>query len=314
MSASTYRIALIGVGKIAVDQHLPVIDKSDRFELAATVSGRGVSHNGMPVFKTSAELYADGPEIDAVALCMPPASRHAHVREALDAGKHVLLEKPPTPSIGEFLDLVDYGAGRPQVLFQTWHSRYNAAVDRAREILAAEGVRSVDIRWRENVRKWHPGQEWIWEPGGFGVCDPGINALSIFTRIMPFEVFTRSATLGFPANRQTPIDVSMTFKTTGPDQPEMRAHFNWLEGDDEVWQIEIVTGAGRHMLLDKGGTVLAVDGAEETANPSEEYEGIYSRFAELIDNGRSDMDGAPLILASDAFLLGERTIEEPFEW
>ena len=40
------------------------------------------------------------------------------------------------------------------------------------------------IDWRESVRKWHPGQEWVWEPGGFGVCDPGINAMSIFTEIM----------------------------------------------------------------------------------------------------------------------------------
>ena len=34
------------------DQHLPVIDKSEDFELAATVSTRGLGHNGKPVFKT----------------------------------------------------------------------------------------------------------------------------------------------------------------------------------------------------------------------------------------------------------------------
>jgi hypothetical protein len=43
----------------------------------------------------------------------------------------------------------------------------------------------VEIVWHEDVRKWHPGQQWIWEPGGFGVFDPGINALSIATRIFP---------------------------------------------------------------------------------------------------------------------------------
>jgi len=36
--------------------------------------------------------------------------RHAYVREALDAGKHVLMEKPPTPTISELDDLV--GGGR----------------------------------------------------------------------------------------------------------------------------------------------------------------------------------------------------------
>ena len=42
------RIAIIGVGKIAQDQHLPVIAKNPRFELAALVSQRGVSQPGVP--------------------------------------------------------------------------------------------------------------------------------------------------------------------------------------------------------------------------------------------------------------------------
>src|SRR5690606_10671828 len=44
------KIAVIGVGKIAQDQHLPVIDASPDFELAATVSTRGIGHGDVPVF------------------------------------------------------------------------------------------------------------------------------------------------------------------------------------------------------------------------------------------------------------------------
>ena len=80
------RIAVIGVGKIAQDQHLPVIDASDDFELAATVSTRGLGHNGLPVFKNPGELYAALPDIELVSICTPPGIRHQYVREALDAG------------------------------------------------------------------------------------------------------------------------------------------------------------------------------------------------------------------------------------
>jgi len=45
------QIAIIGVGKISQDQHLPVIDSSKDFVLAATVSTRGIGHNGLPVFR-----------------------------------------------------------------------------------------------------------------------------------------------------------------------------------------------------------------------------------------------------------------------
>jgi D-galactose 1-dehydrogenase len=314
MPEGKYKIAVIGIGKIALDQHLPVISGSDRFELAATVSTRGISHGGLPVYRTPTELYAAHPEIGIVASCVPPAVRHAQVREALDAGKHVLMEKPPSPSIAEFQDLVAHARTRDRVLFQTWHSQYNPAVDRARAILAGEGVKSVRIDWRESVRKWHPGQDWVWEPGGFGVCDPGINALSIFTRIMPVPVFVQSATLGFPQNRQTPVDVRIDFKSVGPVQPEMSAHFNWLEGDDEVWRITIETGAGNSLLLDRGGTVLSVNGTQDTGAPSQEYERIYARFADLLDRSESHADGAPLVLVADAFLLGRRETLPKFDW
>ena len=42
------KIAVIGVGKIAQDQHLPVIDKSPDFELAACISTRADTQRGTP--------------------------------------------------------------------------------------------------------------------------------------------------------------------------------------------------------------------------------------------------------------------------
>lgn len=308
------KIAVIGIGKISQDQHLPVIDKSKDFVLAACVSTRGVGHGNVPVFRTAAELYKAMPEVELVSICTPPAVRHAFVREALDAGKDVLMEKPPTPTISELNDLIAYAEKKDRVLFQTWHSRYNEAVEVTRDILKKEGVASVRIDWRESVRKWHPGQDWVWEPGGFGVCDPGINAMSIFTRIMPFPVFVDSARLKFPANRQTPVDVDIVFKSGGKSGPIMTAGFNWLEETGEIWTIAIETGKGRQLKLEKGGTVLVVDGVTKVQNPSEEYEGIYERFAKLLKKRKSEVDGSPLLLIADAFLLGARENVEEFYW
>jgi D-galactose 1-dehydrogenase len=308
------KIAVIGIGKIAQDQHLPVIDKSPDFELAAVVSTRGVGHRDVPVFKTPAAFYKAMPEVKLVAICTPPGVRHAYVREAIDAGKDVLLEKPPTPTITEFEDLVAYGEKKGRILFQTWHSRYNAAVDAAKLILKDEGVETVRIDWRESVRKWHPGQEWVWEPGGFGVCDPGINALSILTKIMPFPVFVGAAKLKFPANRQTPVDVEIEFKSAQKHQPKLSAGFNWLEESGEIWTISITTRKGNELKLERGGSVLKVNGRETVANPGEEYEMIYERFAKLLKKGKSEMDGSPLRLVGDAFLLGARENVEDFNW
>ena len=69
--ANPIRIGLVGVGKIARDQHLPVVAKNGDFELAAVVSSRG-GHGDVPDFRTPAELFSGGPPLDAVSLCMPP--------------------------------------------------------------------------------------------------------------------------------------------------------------------------------------------------------------------------------------------------
>lgn len=308
------KIAIIGVGKIAVDQHIPVIEASDDFELAATVSSRGVAHGDLPVFRTAAELYAAMPEVGLVSICTPPGVRHTLVREALDAGKDVMMEKPPTTTISELDDLIAHAARLDRVLFQTWHSQYNAAVDRAKAIMADQGVNGVRIDWRESVRKWHPGQDWVWEPGGFGVCDPGINAYSIFTKIMPFPVFVQSAKLIFPANRQTPVDVEVTFKSGQPHQPQISSGFNWLEESGEIWTIRVTTGTGDELKLERGGRTLRINGAVVLEHGDEEYAGIYQRFADLLDARQSDVDAAPLRLMSDVFLLGARENGPDFEW
>lgn len=308
------KIAVIGVGKIAVDQHLPVIDHSEDFELAATVSTRGVSHNGLPVFTTPAELYAAMPDVGLVSICTPPGIRHQYVREALDAGKDVMMEKPPTTTISELDDLVAHARALDRVLYQTWHSQYNAAVDRTKAILAEQGVRTLRIDWRESVRKWHPGQDWVWEPGGFGVCDPGINALSILTKIMPFPVFVASSRLTFPANRQAPVDAEIGFKSGQLHQPALSAGFNWLEEDGEVWTVRIETGTGNVLLLEQGGRSLTINGELVLRNDDREYAAMYEHFADLLDCRQSDVDAAPLRLMCDVFFLAARHNGPNFDW
>jgi D-galactose 1-dehydrogenase len=303
-----HRIGVIGLGKIAQDQHLPVIAASPDFSLAAVSSQRGLTAPGALSFTDHAALLHDTPELDAVAICTPPQARHAIARDALAAGKHVMLEKPPTATLSELSDLAAEASARGLVLMTTWHSQYNAAVDRARALLAGETVTRLFVNWKEDVRKWHPGQAWIWQPGGFGVFDPGINALSIVTKIMPRPVFVAEAELLVPANADSPIAATLRFSGPG----DLRAEFDWRQSGGEVWEITVETASGRTLLLSSGGARLAVDGAEIVAETPREYQGIYRHFAELLAARRSHVDAKPFELVADAFLLGRRVVGEAF--
>ena len=300
-------VAVVGVGKIARDQHLPAIAADADFVLAAGVS-RHETIAGVPNFTSVDGFLEDGPAA-AVALCVPPSVRTAMAVKALEAGRDVLLEKPPAATLGEVERMTAAARANGRVLFATWHSRFAPAVPAAKAWLAGRKVARAAIVWREDVRRWHPGQAWIWQPSGFGVFDPGINALSILTEILPGSFVVDAATLAFPENRATPIAAEIAM--TGAGGYPVTADFDWRQEGPQTWDITVETDGGT-LALSLGGAALAIGGEEVERAPEREYPEIYRRFAALLAARESDVDAAPLRLCADAFLLGERRFVEPF--
>ena len=300
-------LGVVGLGKIARDQHLPALAANPDFELVA-VASRNASQEGIASFETLEEMLEAMPELDAVSLCTPPTVRYGQARQALRAGKHVMLEKPPGATLSEVEDLAQLAESSPGSLFATWHSRYAPAVEPAREWLASRRIRKVHIEWKEDVRVWHPGQAWIWQPGGLGVFDPGINALSIVTHILPRPFFLKDATLVLPGNRAAPIAADIAFRDTAGAPIHM--DLDWRQTGPQSWDIVVDTDAGA-LRLSQGGAVLTLPSGTEHGEDIE-YAGLYSRFSTLIRGGRSDVDTAPLRLVADAFLRGRRETTDPF--
>lgn len=301
-------LAIVGVGKIVRDQHLPAVAKNGDYTLIAAASRHGVV-DGIDNFKSIDEMLAAVPAIDAVSLCMPPQYRYEAAEKALSAGKHVFLEKPPGATLSEVADLEALAASKGLSLFASWHSRYAPAVEAAKSFLSGTTIRSMQVIWKEDVRHWHPNQDWIWQAGGLGVFDPGINALSIVTHILPRPVFITEATLEFPENRDAPIAAAITF--TDAKGLDLKAAFDWRQTGKQSWDIVAQTEAGE-MVLSEGGAKLSIDGKLVHDEPEQEYPMLYKRFAEIIKAGRSDVDLAPLRHVADAFMLGRRKFVDAF--
>jgi D-galactose 1-dehydrogenase len=246
--------------------------------------------------------------LEAVALCQPPQARVAAALAAVEAGLHVFLEKPPGATLAEIGILKDAARERGVSLFASWHSRYAPGVEPARRWLSGRRIRSVTIAWLEDVRHWHPGQDWIWDAGGMGVFDPGINALSIATHILP-PFYLTGAALSVPANRQAPIAADLDF--TDADGTPIRATFDWRQTGPQTWDIRVETADGP-LVLSKGGAALTIGDREQPLPKEAEYRGLYDHFAALVRSGASDVDLDPLIHAADAFMRGERRTVEAF--
>lgn len=302
------RIALVGIGKIALDQHVPALAGSTDWDLAATVSRHG-RVEGVDAFDDIQSMLDARPDIDAVSLCLPPVPRFHAAQAVLRAGRHLMLEKPPGATLAEVHMLRDLARAKGVSLYATWHSRMAEGVEAARRLLAGRLVRNGQITWREDVRKWHPGQDWIFNAGGMGVFDPGINALSILTRILPTPVHLLAAELDFPANRHAPIAARLTMSGG------IVADFDFRQEGPQTWDMEFQTDAGI-LALRMGGNVLEVDGQRVEGKDSimGEYPALYARMARLVQDGASEVDLSPMVLVADAFTLGRRNTVAEFEF
>ena len=306
------KIALAGIGKIAIDQHIPSLAASDDWELAAAVS-RHHKVDGVPNYSDFAEMLAAHPEIDVVSLCMPPVPRFDYAAAALHAGRHVMLEKPPGATLSEVHELERIATAKGLTLYASWHSRSARFVPAAKAWLQGKRIESFTVTWKEDVRKWHPGQDWVFEPGGMGIFDPGINALSIVTEILPDAIHLRGAVLDFPANRDTPIAATLDF--VHPHGGKVTAEMNWDHQGADIWDIEAVTDQGT-LTLHNGGAVMEIDGTPsgDEAGLAGEYPNLYAHMADLVRNGQSDVDLSPMVHVSDALTLGKRNQVKAFDW
>ena len=299
------RLALVGIGKIARDQHLPAIAADAGFTLVAAVS-RNARVAGVAHFADLAGLRASGLPVDAVSLCTPPQGRHRVAAQALAAGWHVMLEKPPGVTLAEVQGLQPGS----RTLYASWHSRAAAGVAPARAWLAGRRILSARIMWREDIRRWHPGQDWVLASGGMGVFDPGINALSILTEILPAPVRVVAARLAVPANRQSPTAALLTLAC---GTAEISAEFDFLHTGEQQWDIVIETTGG-HLALHRGGADLAINGIVQPLADGGEYPALYRHFAALIARGQTDCDLAPLELVAKALACAETTVVPPFDF
>jgi D-galactose 1-dehydrogenase len=304
------KIGLVGAGMIAKSQHIPALRENPQFRLEACASKNG-HVEGIDNFSSLESMLDARSDLDAVTICTPPQIHYDIARMALMRGKHVFLEKPPCATTAQLDHLTLLASRANRSLFQSWHSRHAAAVRAARTQLEGRDVRAIQITWKEDVRQWHPGQEWIWKAGGFGVFDPGINALSILTEILADAIFVTDARLYVPENCEAPIAADLWLSTDVRTQ--ISAQFDFRHTGLQTWDIDIETQSGS-VKLAEGGNRLFADGKPVAVEDAQgEYASLYRHFADLVAKGISDVDARPFQLVADAFLLGTRVTVARFD-
>jgi predicted dehydrogenase len=231
------RLALVGCGRIAQVAHLPALEKADGIRLVAVsdpsaeVAEAVARRYGVPAAHTDRAAVLADPAVEAVLVAAPDRFHHAIATAALEAGKHVLVEKPMAATVPQAQALVDLVERTGLVLQVGAMKRHDPGVRFARQFVAErlDGVRSFTAWYR------------------IGDLRPGIEA-TLFPPVYA-EPRARAAEAAFKADRRRYLLATHgahlfdTVRFLLGDVASVLARHREF-GRDQVWQLVLTTAAG----------------------------------------------------------------------
>jgi len=183
--ASTLRWGILATGWIAdlfvkdlqMDGH-PVVAVGSRSQAGAEKFARQFN---IPRAHASYQALCDDPEVDAIYVATPHPMHAENAIMALNAGKHVLIEKPFTINAREARQIVDLAAKKKLVVLEAMWSRFLPHMIRVREIVASGALGEVRSVIADHTRDLSPDPAHrlnALELGGGALLDLGIYPIS----------------------------------------------------------------------------------------------------------------------------------------
>lgn len=158
------RVGIIGCGRITQRRHAPEFAANPNSELAGfydrtrSRAEAMVSQYGGKVYDSIEELLAD-PSIDAVSVCTANSTHAENTIKSLEAGKHVLCEKPMATTVEECQAMLSAAERSGKLLMIAQNQRFNTGHLRAKELIA-QGIIGTPLTFKTTF--CHGGPEaWL---------------------------------------------------------------------------------------------------------------------------------------------------------
>jgi predicted dehydrogenase len=241
------RLGVIGCGGVAELRHLPALRRVKGVEVVALADVDSSRLERVARQLGTAQRYIDYSDliergdVDAVAVCVPPALHVAVARAALEAGKHVFIEKPLALRLTEcdlLLESADaHVALKVMVGFNLrWHRLVRAAREIIRrgelgEIKLVSTTFTSGVRLGEDFADWRRHKE----TGGGALFELGVHHFDLLRFLLGCEVEEVSAS-------SAPSDETATFIARMEDGAQVVSAFS--EGTGENHAVEVYGARG----------------------------------------------------------------------
>jgi len=177
---------VIGIGDLTRKRVIPAIQEEPRSVFHSVLTrnpGKAAAYPGVQVH-TSLESALAQPEINAVYVASPVALHARHTIAALQAGKHVLCEKPTAMTFAEAQTMAEAASDSDQLFGVAFYRRLYPKLIRARQLIA-EGAIGKPVLAEANHHGWLEAEDraWLRVPelaGGGPLYDTGPHRIDAF--------------------------------------------------------------------------------------------------------------------------------------
>lgn len=138
-------VGLIGYGLAGAVYHAPLIVSEPRLRLksVATTRQEKLAKDLPGVVPVSAEALLEDPEIDLVVVASPNSSHFPLAKQALEAGKHVVVDKPFTNTLAETDELIAIAARKKRLITVFQNRRWDGDFRTVQKLIAENAVGRV---------------------------------------------------------------------------------------------------------------------------------------------------------------------------
>jgi len=192
--ADDFRIAGINIQAVGARDLAKANEFADKF--------------GIPNRHQGYEALVNDPEVDAVYISTPHPWHHQHALLALNAGKHVLLEKPFTINAREAQEIKELAAAKKLFVLEAMWTRFLPSMDAIFAVINSGILGDIRLVTADHSQ-YLPHVARLWEPelGGGALLDLGIYPVSFAVRVLglPKQVIAKTTLTGQHVDETTSL-------------------------------------------------------------------------------------------------------------
>ena len=299
------RIGVVGVGAIAQIAHIPVLSKMRGAQLVALCDNdrpkaRSLADRfGVPDVFTDIEDLLEFDELDAVIISTPNHLHEPHVLSALQAGVHVLCERPLALTSRGVEKLLSAAQRADRKVAAALNHRFRSDVQaldrflRGGELGRLTGVRAGHYQIKKSLEGWRHRRA---EAGGGAFFEYGLPLLDLALWLADFPEPVRVSAQMERGRGASAVEDSMFVHLECAQGMSLAFDVNWsYVGDEERWWFEVLASRGNARLAPLR-VVKEINGKPMDVSPG----GAAARESAFIQSYRAELAHFVAVLREEA--------------